>query len=111
MGDHPTSAELSKRRESGVPAVRQDLTDLAPEFFEPGEFDSLLWLSNIRTEQVFSLSGTGADLWRWLACWGSIETAARRLAEMYGIDADSAHQDTLAFAAELGGAGLLEQVA
>lgn len=83
----------------------------APADIVSGEFDGLLWLCQTRTEQVSSLSGTGADLWRWLACWGSAETAATRLAQDYGIDPETARRDTLAFAAELESAGLLERTA
>jgi hypothetical protein len=82
----------------------------APADVVTGEFDGLLWLCQTRTEQVFSLSGTGADLWRWLACWGSIETAAQRLTETYGVDPETARRDALAFAAELEGSGLLERL-
>lgn len=83
----------------------------APSHLVHGTFDGLLWLCDTRTDQVFSLTGTGADLWRWLACWGDPATAARRLAESYGTDPETARQDTLAFAAELERAGLLERPA
>ena len=82
----------------------------APADVVTGEFDGLLWLCQTRTDQVFSLSGTGADLWRWLACWGSIETASRRLTETYGVDPETARRDALNFAAELEGSGLLERI-
>lgn len=89
------------------PEAQEELEWQAPDDVVSGEFDGILWLCHTRTEQVFSLSGTGADLWRWLACWGSAELAARRLAETYGVDPETAQRDTLAFARELEGAGLL----
>lgn len=79
----------------------------APDDLVSGEFDGVLWLCHTRTEQIFSLSGTGADLWRWLACWGSADFAARRLAATYGVDPETAQRETLAFASELEVAGLL----
>ncbi|HEX6902237.1 MAG TPA: PqqD family peptide modification chaperone [Thermoanaerobaculia bacterium] len=89
------------------PEAQEEREWQAPDDVVSGEFDGVLWLCHTRTEQVFSLSGTGADLWRWLACWGSIELTARRLAQTYGVDPETAQRDTLAFARELEGAGLL----
>jgi hypothetical protein len=91
------------------PGVPRGRVWRAPSHLVHGTFDGLLWLCDTRADQVFSLAGTGADLWRWLACWSDEAVAARRLAESYGIDPETARRETLAFAAELERAGLLER--
>jgi Coenzyme PQQ synthesis protein D (PqqD) len=81
----------------------------APDSVVSGTFDGTLWLCDTRTDQVYSLTGVGADVWRLLASWGNAGAAVLRLRELYEVDAETAERDVAAFTEHLAGAGLLER--
>jgi hypothetical protein len=73
-----------------------------------GRFDDLLWLCHTGSGQLFSLDGVAADMWRALAAYGHIATAAAYLLTLYAIPAATLHHDLTAFTHTLAAKGLLE---
>lgn len=69
-----------------------------------------IWLYSLGTDRVYSLAGVGADMWRVLASWGSIEAGADYLAGRYEAPLETLRRDLEAFAGTLAGHRLLEPV-
>ena len=75
-----------------------------------GQFDSVLWLCRLDTQQVYALDGTAADMWRALAVYGDLTTAAEYLLECYDVDKQQLDRDIAEFIEQLLAKGLLEPV-
>jgi hypothetical protein len=99
----------TRSRLAGPPPVEGPREWQAPDSVVSGTFDATLWLCDTRTDQVYSLTGVGADVWRLLASWGNAEAATLRLRDLYEVDAETAARDVAAFAGHLAAAGLLER--
>lgn len=100
----------SKNRYELAPAVLHGRSEWrAPVDLAYGTFDGKLWLINLSTDQVASLEGAGADLWRWWAALGTRDAVATLLACAYNIEPDRAADEAVAFARVLADAGFLER--
>ena len=75
-----------------------------------GRFEGRVWLHALETDRVFSLEGVGAEMWRVLAGWGSVEAGAAHLAERYAAPIERLRDDLEAFARALAEQRLLERV-
>ena len=71
--------------------------------------ESRIWLYSLDTDRVYSLEGVGADMWRALASWGSVEAAAVFLAGRYEVPRETLSRDLESFAATLARHQLLER--
>jgi hypothetical protein len=67
-----------------------------------------IWLYSLDTDRVYSLEGIGADMWRALASWGSVEAGAAHLAGRYEASRETLRRDLESFAETLAGQRLLE---
>ena len=72
--------------------------------------DGALWLCRTDTEEVFSLSGVAADVWRGLAGTGRVAPTVELLAGAWDAPVERLEADVRVFAAELEGSGLIERV-
>ena len=73
------------------------------------EFNGVVWLCDTRSQEVISLAGVAADLWRRVAGWGSLPLAATDLAAIYEVSVEEVGRDLADFVAELAARGLLER--
>lgn len=73
-----------------------------------GDFDGTVWIVDLESDRVYSLTHSGADLWRWWTALGDPASVARRLASDYQLGLEEAYAEALSFAARLREQGLLE---
>ncbi len=108
----PPHSCLKARAELGPPPVPVE----APAWRVADEvataaLDDRIWLYSLATDRVFALEGVGADMWRALAAWGSVDAGAAFLAERYEAPLDTLRRDLGSFAETLAGHRLLEAAA
>lgn len=102
---------LEARAELGPPPIPvEDPTWRVANGVVGAAQDGRIWLYSLDTDQVYSLEGVGADMWRVLACWGSVEAGAAYLAGRYEAKPETLRRDLDGFAATLAGHRLLEAV-
>jgi hypothetical protein len=70
--------------------------------------DGAVFLCDLGSEEVYGLEGIAADMWRALAAYGDIDTAADSLLARYEVGTDRLHADLVALVAELSRRGLME---
>lgn len=75
-----------------------------------GSFDGVIWLCQTETEQVYSLEGVAADMWRALAGYGNTDSALGYLLGEYDVAVSSLRADLEAFAEQLRMVGLLARI-
>lgn len=66
-----------------------------------------IWLFESERGEAFSLSGPGAEAWRWLAATGDPRLVVERLAELYEAAIEELRRDVEALIEELAGRALL----
>lgn len=70
--------------------------------------DGQTWLYSLETDQIYALDGVGAEMWRALASWGSVDAGAAYLAERYEAPPETLRRDLEEFAATLAERRLLQ---
>ncbi len=73
-----------------------------------GHFDDVIWLVNPATEQVYSVSESGADMLRAILLHDTIDAAAEYLANAYDLGRSDLTHDLSNFIEKLEHCGLLE---
>lgn len=75
-----------------------------------GIFDDLIWLYESKTDELFALDGTAAEIWRVLVAFGNIESVVEHFKSRYDVDESLLRRDIQEFVDNLFSKKLLERI-